>query len=87
MKAFRSEITTGMSAPPIGRTSRTPKRSAPSRRTTIQTPASVAPGEDADGDEGDEEERVGDLLTREDDRPAGQELLQLREGDEASRRS
>ena len=43
VKAFRSEITTGMSAPPIGRTSRTPKRRAPIRRMTAQMPASVAP--------------------------------------------
>ena len=29
VNAFRSEITTGMSAPPIGRTKRTPKRRPP----------------------------------------------------------
>ncbi len=34
VKAFRSEITTGMSAPPIGSTKRTPKTSAPARTTS-----------------------------------------------------
>ncbi len=43
VNAFNSEITTGMSAPPMGRTSRTPKRRAPITSTIAQTPASVAP--------------------------------------------
>ncbi len=33
VNAFNSEITTGMSAPPIGSTNRTPNRSAPSTIT------------------------------------------------------
>jgi hypothetical protein len=43
VNAFRSEMTTGMSAPPIGRTSRTPKSRAPRRSNTIQIPCSVEP--------------------------------------------
>ena len=42
VNAFRNEITTGMSAPPIGRTSMTPKTSAATRRSTIQTCSSEA---------------------------------------------
>ena len=78
-------MTTGMSAPPIGRTSRTPKRSAPSRSSTIQTPVLGRAGGDAEADERGEEEAVHDLLGREGDRSPGQELLQLPERDEAAR--
>ena len=41
VNAFRSEITTGMSAPPIGRTNRTPSTSAPTITTASQIPFSV----------------------------------------------
>src|SRR3990172_5444909 len=80
VKAFRSEMTTGMSAPPIGRTSREPKASAPARSSTIQTPASVAPATAPK-----KEEHVHDVVPGEDDRAAGHELWQLAEGDEAAR--
>src|SRR6266545_555704 len=59
VKAFRSEITTGMSAPPFGAC-----RDGDSRREHTG-----------------EEERVCRLLQRIDDRPAANQLLQLRERD------
>ena len=40
--AFSSEITTGMSAPPIGSTKRTPRIAAPIRSSVSQIPFSVA---------------------------------------------
>ena len=46
VNAFRSEITTGISAPPIGSTKSTPKTSAPTIRATIShwrsDPATIA---------------------------------------------
>jgi hypothetical protein len=42
VQAFRSEITIGMSAPPIGSTKRTPRMSAPGKRSASQIPSSVA---------------------------------------------
>ena len=41
VNAFSSEITTGMSAPPIGSTNRNPSASAPTMSTASQTPDSV----------------------------------------------
>ena len=41
VKAFRSEITTGMSAPPIGSTNRTPKSSAPPTSAQRSQPCSA----------------------------------------------
>ena len=83
VNAFRSEITTGMSAPPIGSTNITPKTSArrmsatiahcSSSPATIATPSAAAAPRTSD---------VHDVLAREDDRAAADELLQLREGDE-----
>ena len=86
--ALRSEITTGMSAPPIGSTKRTPKRTA-SATSSHSTHWSSAPGDERDPepDRAEEDGRVEDVLARERDRPAADQLLQLREGDRASRRT
>ena len=89
VNAFSSEITTGMSAPPIGSTTATPKTSATAissarAATRLSMPAH---DRDAERDDADEQSAVDDLLARERDRPAGEQLLQLRERDHASRRS
>ena len=39
--AFSSEMTTGMSAPPIGSTNRLPSRNPPTSNSASQTPLSV----------------------------------------------
>ena len=58
VKAFSSEITTGMSAPPIGSTKRTPKSSEPSDHGHDQ-PLLLCAGNDrhSRGDDGREEQR------------------------------
>ena len=72
-----------MSAPPIGRTSRTPKRRAPSRSTTTQMPASgraaATPRRGAARRRGARSRPAG----RGRGSAARQELLELPEGDEA----
>ena len=86
VNAFRSEITTGMSAPPIGRTKSTPKASAatisaheqplaPRPRRRSRSPSTTAPPS---------RRAVDDLLAGVDDRPPADELLELRERDEAA---
>ena len=86
VNAFSSEITTGMSAPPIGRTNRTPKSSAPatsahSSHSSCTPATSAMPARDAR----EEERRVDELLARIRDRPAADQLLQLRERDHRAR--
>ena len=86
VKAFSSEITTGMSAPPIGSTKSTPKTSAPqisatrihwcSAPATIATPAArMAPIR----------MRLTNCWPGIRDRPPADQLLQLREGDQRAR--
>ena len=82
VKAFSSEITTGMSAPPIGRTKRTPKSDAPATSAhsshSCSTPATSAMPA---ATQREEECRVHELLARIRDRPAADQLLQLCERD------
>ena len=82
VNALSSEITTGMSAPPIGSTNRTPKSSA-SPTSEPQHPLVVHAGDerDAERDRGEQDGDVEDVLAGERDRPAAEQLLQLREGD------
>ena len=86
MNELRSEITTGMSAPPIGSTSVTPKTSAADQQQRpSRSPFAVAAG-DGRGDDRAAKRAVHDLLAREDDRPPGKQLLELAERDHAARR-
>ena len=95
VKALRSEITTGMSAPPIGRTIVTPKTRAPIRATTRRSvqdggvelkrpaPASTSTIEQLtariDGDGRQE------AAARQDDRLALESSHELGRGDRATR--
>ena len=87
VKAFRSEMTTGMSAPPIGRTSRTPKSRAPQEEQHHPDPR--ARSRRRGRRQPERARRRGAAFTTcwpgEGDRPARQELLQLAEGDQAAR--
>ena len=68
VNAFSSEITTGMSAPPIGSTNRLPSTAA-AIRTAMKSPARagvvVAAEHDAAGEDRGEQEPVEDVLARE----------------------
>ena len=83
VQAFSSEITTGMSAPPIGSTKRTPNVSE-AAMTPTSSHCGLRPDEDRDGEDerGRDHERVDELLARIDDRPAADQLLQLGERDQ-----
>ena len=87
VNAFSSEITTGMSAPPIGSTKRTPKTSAADdqrRRaaTAARAPATISAAERRARPGA---RRVDELLPGIDDRPPADQLLQLRERDQRAR--
>ncbi len=85
VKAFSSEITTGMSAPPIGSTNSTPKSSDP--MSTRQEPLLLRARHDRDAarDDRGEQREVHELLARIRDRPTADQLLQLRERDHRAR--
>src|SRR5262249_31370746 len=87
--AFRSEITTGMAAPPTGRTNRTPERSEGGNRSAIthepRRPADAAPpNPDAAGTQrplsaggAGETGSVAGVWPRKQARPSADQLLQL----------
>ena len=84
VKALSSEMTTGMSAPPMGSTNRTPNARAPRMSATSSassTPATIAMPRPTST----EQQEVAVLLAGIRDRPAGHQLLELREGDHAAR--
>ena len=88
--AFSNEMTTGISAPPIGSTTIRPSTAAAASSPTIHhsdVPPPAGMGIDADHDGGDDrsdqQQPVQRLLRpAEPDRPAGQDLLQFPERDE-----
>ena len=84
-KAFKRAMTTGMSAPPMGRTSRMPRPIARIERTTK---ASVDVGTDDHpdaGGEGEQGERgVQDVAAGQQDGGAGHQFLELGEGEHAA---
>ena len=83
---FSSEITVGMSAPPIGMISSTPKTS--DSRSDQRRTATTACGSDDEihaGADGDREQRqVDDVLAAIGDRPRRHDLLQLAGGHQAA---
>ena len=85
VNAFRSEITTGMSAPPIGSTNTTPNsaatRIAAARSQKLTDAIAAAPS----AIEPRKSSRVPDLLARIRDRPPADQVLQLPERDERAR--
>ena len=93
---FSSEMTTGMSAPPMGSTMVTPKvhaatqdhdttmavlRPSPMPSRTVPAPAPEDQQQSAD-DGHDRERERGHLATRDRDRLAGDEALELARGDD-----
>ena len=83
VKAFSIEITTGMSAPPIGSTTALPSSAAHTSMPMKTSFGVVAGGDvDAGGDREDQQHEVDDLLGRaERDRAPGDDFLELAEGD------
>ena len=69
VNAFRSEITTGMSAPPIGRTNTTPNRAATTIAAASSQQLTVAIAAAPRAIEPTKQDRVPDLLARVRDRP------------------
>ena len=87
VNAFRSEITTGMSAPPIGSTKRIPKSSAPPT-SDPEEPLVLHARDERDARRrahARKSARVHELLARVRDRAAADQLLQLRERDHRAR--
>ena len=88
VKELSSEISTGTSAPPIGRTKATPSTNESAKQDP--QPDEVEPG---DQDRRDEDQRAGaehpveQLLAGVGHRPAGHQLLELGEGDRRARRT
>ena len=83
VNAFSIEITTGMSAPPTGMISRTPNSSAAHSISDEQALALLAGGQvDDQEDDAEQQAAVDELVAGEHDRPAGHQLLQLRERDQ-----
>jgi hypothetical protein len=94
VKALSSEITTGMSAPPIGRTIVTPKiRAPPGRRcrsvqdvgVVVEEPGAGQDQHDGAADRHDQRDGRKDPPARQDDRLALEPAHQLGRGDERSR--
>ena len=82
VKALSSEITTGMSAPPIGSTNMLPRmRRAHQDRQEQQLGLGAGSDRHRAGHHHEQQDDVHDLLARQLDRPPGQDLLQLAEGD------
>ena len=84
VKALSSEITTGMSAPPIGSTTRLPSRPAASRiadEESLRGVVVVDRDADAGGDDADQQDDVDHLLAGNRERPGRDQVLELGEGD------
>ena len=85
VNALSREITTGMSAPPIGSTNMTPNSSASTISHDRPLVLHARDDRRPEGDRGEQHGDVEDVLAGEHDRPAAEELLQLREGDQRAR--
>ena len=85
VKALSSEITTGMSAPPIGSTTKLPSIAAASSMPTTNSSSRVGAGDDRDARSATATRAAASVDQRlraaDRDRPAGEDLLQLAEGD------
>ena len=84
VKELSSEMSTGTSAPPMGRTKMTPRTSDEHRTMHQQGGVGRDHGGDDQGHDGQADDGVDRLLGRIGDGPAGHELLQLGEGDAAA---
>ena len=86
VQAFSSEITTGMSAPPIGRVPRMPKPSAAAVRTQRIGYAAISGCVgDAAGERDDGEDHAQRPTTGKGQWPAGNEAGELTAGDQGTR--
>ena len=84
VNAFSSEITTGMSAPPIGSTTRLPSIAGGDQdgdEQALRGIVVVRRDHDAGDDDPDQQQGVDHLLARDRERPGRDQVLELREGD------